>query len=281
MTTTRIQTGILKGCDLEERTPDQLQQLAEPAHVTELKGASFYNQKLGRAVYRGVKFSECGFARSVFEHVGFYKCTFSRVDFTRSKFVNCFFFRCDFVDCDPYYVSFENTEIDPASFKRCYQRDSDWNKALVLFSELRRSLLAYGEGRLSRASDYYFRTWQRRRLQHLWRSKQRSGFGPWFSNVCIWLLTGYGERPAYLLVWATLLISIFAGIYMTIFPLAVSGPEPGFINFWYLSFRVFFGRAFSGDFQTASLFLVQVGEFGCGLVLMALLIASVTRKLLP
>jgi hypothetical protein len=281
MATIRINKGILKGLDLEDMTGEQLQRMAEPAHATELTRSSFYKGKLGRAVYRGMLFSECGFAWSEFQHVSFYKCKFRRVDLTRSKFVNCFFFKCEFDDCDPYYASFENTEIDPASFGKCYHRHGDWNKALVLFSELRRSLQAYGEGRLSRAADYYFRTWQRRRLQHLWKTKQRSGFSPWFWNVCIWLLTGYGERPAYLSLWAGGVISLLALVYMRLFPYSVTSPKYGYADFWYLSFRVFFGRAFSDGLQTLSLFIVQLGEFGCGLLLIALLIASVTRKLSP
>jgi hypothetical protein len=281
MTTIRIEKGILKGLELEDYTSERLESMAEPAHATEITRISFYKKNLGRSVYRGMFFSECSFAKSEFRHVSFYKCTFHKVDFTRTKFLRCFFFKCKFDECDPYYAHFEDTEVDPTSFARCYRRDSDWNKALVLFSELRRSLDAYGEGRLSRAADFYFRTWQRRRLQHLWKDKQQSGFLPWFWNVCVWLLTGYGERPAYLSLWAVGIISIFAFLYKASFPYSVTSPKYGYADFWYFSFRIFVGRGFSSDLQTLSLFLVQLGEFGCGLLLVALLIASVTRKLSP
>lgn len=246
-----------------------------------LTRSAFYKQKLEHAVYRGMTFSECSFAKSIFQHVGFYKCSFTRVDLTRTKFVSCTFFKCDFEDCDPYYASFENTEVDPTAFKRCYSLDADWNKALVLFSELRRSLQLYGEGGLSRTADYYFRTWHRRRLRDLWRRKQMSGFWAWFRSVLLWLLTGYGEKPHYLSVWALGLISTLALLYMKCFPYAVSSPKYGYADFWYLSFRVFFGRGLSGDLQTVGLFAVQLGEFVCGLILVALLIGSVTRKLSP
>jgi Pentapeptide repeats (9 copies) len=281
MGTIQIDKGMLKGLALESCTSEQLQSMADPAHTAEIIRFTFYKGEVGRAVYRGVLFFECGFAKSVFHHVSFYKCRFHRVDLVRTRFKNCFFFKCEFEDCDPYYAQFEDTEIDPASFAKCYRRNSDWNKALVLFSGLRRSLEAYGEGRLSRAADYYFRTWQRRRLQYLWKSKQRSGFVPWFWNVCIWLLTGYGERPAYLSLWAAGIISLLAVIYEEFFPYAVADPKHGYADFWYLSFRVFFGSGFATNLQTLCLFAVQLGEFACGLSLVALLIASITRKLSP
>jgi hypothetical protein len=281
MATVHIDKGLLKGLDLEEYTGDQLLRLAEPAHATLLKRGSFYRNKLGRAVYRGMIFSECSFAQSVLEHVSFYKCKFKSVDLTRTKFVNCFFFGCEFENCDPYYATFENTEVNPTSFKNCYHVDSDWNKALVLFSELRRSLLASGDGRLSRTADYYFRSWQRRRLHHLWKIKQMSGFFPWFWNLCLWLLTGYGERPAYLLFWALGVISAIAMVYTKFFPFVVTAPKHSYLDFWYFSFQVFFGKWLSASLQTTGLFIVQLFEFGCGLVLIALLIASVTRKLSP
>jgi hypothetical protein len=213
-----IQSGILKNLTLDVYTKERLEGLAEPSDPNSIRRASFYRGELGRAVYRGVTFSECGFGQSVFKHVSFYKCRFYKVDFTRTKFENCFFFKCDFQNCDPYYASFENSEIDPASFKECYVIDSDWNKAVVLFSELRRSLAAYGEGSLSRSADYYFRTWHRRRLRHLWMKKQMSGPLPWLRSVCLWLLTGYGEMPGNLAFWAVLVISALAAVYMKWFP---------------------------------------------------------------
>jgi hypothetical protein len=281
MEKTTIQSGILKDLSLDVYTKEKLAALAEPGHSNAINRASFYRGELDHAVYRKVAFSECGFGRSVFNRVSFYKCSFSKVDFTRTKFVNCLFFKCDFRGCDPYYASFENSEIDPASFKDCYHLDSDWNKALVLFSELRRSLFAYGEGSLSRTADYYFRVWHRRRLRSLWRDKQMSGPFPWLWSLGLWLLTGYGERPANLALWAALIISSLAAVYMKWFPFAVSNPKYGYADFWYQSFRVFFGRGFSGDIQTLGLFVVQIGEFACGLILIALLIGSATRKLSP
>jgi Pentapeptide repeats (9 copies) len=273
--------GMLKGLELDVLTPERLKGFAEPAQASKLQRGSFYKLELEHAVYRGVIFSECSFARSEFKRVSFYKCQFSKVDLTRSKFVNCLFFKCDFQNCDPYYASFRDTEVDPASLKKCYSLDTDWNKALLLFSELRRSLLTLGEGSLSRTADYYFRIWHRRRLHDLWKRKQMSGFFRWFWSLCLWLLTGYGERPGFLSLWAGGLISIWAIVYMKWFQYAVSNPHYGYLDFWYLSFRVFFGRAFTGDLQSSSLFITQIGEFASGLLLVALLIASVTRKLSP
>lgn len=281
MAMVHVLTGILKGLDLEECTSERLKQKAEPAHETTLKRLSFYRNELGRAVYRGVVFSECSFAKSTFERVSFYKCTFSKVDMVRTRFVRCFFFKCEFHNCDPYYASFENTEIDPSSFRNCYQLDDDWNKAVILFAELRKSFMESADGRLSRKADYYFRAWKRRRLYHLWRTKQMSGFLPWFWDFGIWLVTGYGERPVYLAGWASVVICFFAAIYMKFFSKGLPAPAHQVADYFYLSFRVFFGQGFSGYLQSVGLFWVELGEFFCGLVLIALLIGTVTRRVAP
>jgi len=94
-------------------------------------------------------------------------------------------------------------------------------------------------------------------------------------------LTGYGERPAYLFIWALGIISTVAVVYAEWFPFVVPAPKHGYADFWYLSSQVFFGKGLSVTFQTIGLSIVQLGEFGCGLVLIALLIASITRKLSP
>jgi hypothetical protein len=234
-----------------------------------------------RAVFRGVAFSECGFGKSTFEGVSFYRCRFLKVDFTRSTFVRCFFFDCVFENCDPYYASFQNTEVEPSSFKRCYPSDTDWNKAIVLFAELRRSFLADANGRLSRRADYYFRISQRRRLKYLWWTKQISGFSPWLRSFALWLLTGYGERPEWLAAWSAAVIGFFASIYEIRFPYALANPSCSYTDYLYLSFRLFFAQGFSEHLQGGGLFTAQVVELSCGLVLIALFIASVTRKLAP
>jgi hypothetical protein len=153
-----------------------------------------------------------------------------------------------------YYPTFTETEVDPASFRNSFQSHEEWNKALILFAELRRSLRALGESRLSRKADYFFRVWHRRRLFHRWKLKR---------------------------IWALLVITIGAVIYDKWLPQALATPHTRFLDFWYYSFKVFFAQGLAGDFQTAILMLVQVGEFLTGLVLVALLIGSIARKLSP
>ena len=148
--------GILAGLNLQELTEQDLRKLSQSPSRTELARASFYKGNLSNATFQGITFKECSFARVTFEKLNFSRCKFIRVDLTRAIFKDCFFSDTTFVACDPYYMSVERTEIDPSSFKKCFALHTEWNKALLLFSNLRRSLKELGETRSSRTAEYYF-----------------------------------------------------------------------------------------------------------------------------
>jgi hypothetical protein len=276
-----VPKGILVGKELRELTSEDLRALAQSSARIGLSQGSFYKGALANAVFQGITFRECNFARVTFDHVTFSRCKFIRVDLTRAIFKNCFFSDTTFAESDPYNTFFEATEIDPSSFKKCFVQHADWNKALLLFSGLRRSLKEMGETRSSRTAEYYFRVWQRRRLFHRWRFKKISGFVAWFWSLCLGALTGYGERPFYLAVWAFGLITALSVIYMTWLPNALDSASHHFTEYWYYSFKVFFAQGLGAGFQSTSLSVAQMGEFLCGLVMVALLIGSIARKLSP
>jgi Pentapeptide repeats (9 copies) len=273
--------GKLAGVQLREITESELRALSQSANRTAIAGVSYYKGTLKRAVFQGIQFSESNFARVQFENVAFSRCEFRKVDFTRAAFKDCSFSDCRFINCDPYYVSFERTEIDPSVFKDCFTSHDEWNKALILFSNLQVQLRAAGETRFSRIAEYYFRIWQRRRLFHRWKFKRIAGFGSWFWSLCIAAFTGYGERPIYLAGWAFVVITAMSEIYMRWMPYAITGPNHRFVEYWYYSFKMFFAQGFSREFQSVQLSAAQMSEFVLGLVMVALLIGSVARKLSP
>jgi hypothetical protein len=277
----QIEKGKLAGHSLKELTERELREFAHSALATEMKGCSFYKGQLEKVSFDGVSFIECNFARVSFTRVRFRNCTFERVDLTRAHFRDCVLVDCVFSDSDPYYAIFESTEVEASAFRRCYVSLSEWNKAVVLFAHLRKALEEYGETRASRAAEYYFRVWQRRRLYHRWRFKRFTGFGPWLWSLCIGALTGYGERPIYLGGWALGIVTSWAQIYRAFFSFALPSPGRGFMEFWYYSFKVFFARGPAADFQTSGLAIVQASEFLFGIIWVALLIGSVARKLSP
>jgi hypothetical protein len=276
-----ITKGILAGLNLQELAEADLRTLSQSPVRTELALASFYKGNLNSATFQGITFKECSFARVAFEKTNFSRCKFIRVDLTRASFKDCFFSDTTFFDCDPYYTSFERTEIDPSAFKNCFGAHAEWNKALLLFSNLRRSLKEMGETRSSRTAEYYFRVWQRRRLFHRWHFKRISGFGAWFGSLCLGALTGYGERPVYLAGWAFGVITTLSVIYMKWLPYALDTVNQRFRDYWYYSFKVFFAQGLSAGFQSVPLSVVQVAEFLSGLVMVSLLIGSIARKLSP
>ena len=281
MAEVKITKGILNGLSLKELNEIELQKIAQSSARTDVSQSSFYKGTLSNATFQGITFRQCGFARATFNKITFSRCKFIQVDFTRAVFKDCFFSDSAFVECDPYYASFEQTEVDPSSFKKCFRTHAEWNKALILFSKLRLSLRELGENRSSRSAEYYFRVWQRRRLYHRWQFKRVSGFGSWFSSLLLGSFTGYGERPAYLAGWALAAITAFSVVYMRCLPYALERTSRGFWDYWYYSFKVFFAQGLSNGFQSMPLSVTQVVEFGTGLVTVALLIGSVSRKLSP
>jgi hypothetical protein len=275
----KIEKGILAGKELARWAQADLLRFATSDRTnTNLENVSCYQEKITRITFRSVNFRYCNFARAEFESVVFRKCTFFQVDFTRAVFKKCIFSDCKFVDSDPYYAQFPQTVIPAASFKRCY-KFKDLNKALVLFSQLKQDLEAEGNHRASRAADYYYRRWERALLYHRWRAREISGMWSWLWSLFIGSLTGYGERPQYLLFWVTALITVSALIYRGAFPGCVSPADHKLLGYWYFSFKVFCGKGFTSEAVSQGLVVSQVTEFSLGLVFLAMLVASVTRKL--
>jgi hypothetical protein len=68
---------------------------------------------------------------------------------------------------------------------------------------------------------------------------------------------------------------------MKYLPDAIATPTPRYLDYLFYSFRVFFGQGLAPAFQSASLLGLQVSEFVSGLIMVALLIGSITRKLSP
>lgn len=278
MATPKITTGILKGEELQEKSEEDLRRLASSdAHA--LDHISFYKQTLRHTTFRGVTFETCGFAKSLFESVTFRKCTFKRVDLIRSRFINCYFSDCQFLNCDPYYASFKRSVIDAAAFKKCYDSEVDVRKGLLLFSRLRRDLLGAGDSRRSRAAEYYYRTWERKLLYSRWRSSGKSGATPWALSLTLGWLTGYGERPIYVVAWIFALITVMGAVYRKFFPFSTPPANYGFWSYWYFSFKIFCAKGFTNDVMSAGLLTCQVTEFMVGILFLALLVGSVTRKL--
>ena len=278
MASVQLTTGLLVGKTLHVWDANALVNAADSNHG-KIEDVSFYRGELQRKTLRGIAFGNCNFARSRFERVTFRKCTFTKVDFTRTTFVECSFSECRFVDCDPYNARFIRCVVDPSEFEKCYTEDSLWNKALILFANLRRGLESAGNGRMARVAEYHYRVWERRRLYWLWRVHETSGFWPWFRSLLVSILTGYGERPVYVGTWMLVLISAMAEIYRRWFPYVVSNGNAALGDYWYFSFKVFCAQGFAGEFVTTGLLCCQVTEFALGLILIALLVGSVTRKL--
>jgi Pentapeptide repeats (9 copies) len=232
MGTIQLPTGLLAGRNLQVWQPDALADIADSLQ-TKVENVSVYRGELRRRkTFRGVAFENCNFARTRFEGITFRKCSFTRVDLTRSIFVECSFSECNFVDCDPYNARFIRCVVDPSEFKNCYREDSLWNKALILFANLRSGLEKAGNGRMARVAEYHYRVWERRRLYWLWDVHGTSGAWPWFRSLCVAVLTGYGERPAYLGGWMLALITVMAVVYRTCLPYAVTSANPGIEDYW-------------------------------------------------
>jgi hypothetical protein len=274
-----VPSGFLKGETLQPWDAAKLEDFADSNERKKLEDISFYRDKLERKTFRGVTFRNCNFARTRFERITFRRCKFTRVDLTKCVFTGCSFSECDFTNCDPYNATFEGCAVDPAQFKNCYVGDDLYNKALILFANLRRSLESSGDGRMARAAQYYYRVWDRRRLYALWRKSEAGGALPWLRSLIVAAVTGYGERPELIGAWMIMLVTVMSLVYRYAFAGFVPRPSGGFGDFWYFSLKVFCAQGFDSRFSTTGLLACQVAEFALGLVLISLFVGSVTRKL--
>ena len=279
------QQGLLQGLTLDVWGAAEL---AAAGKRTEIQLVSFYRQRLdgGRPgiSFRGVTFRRCGFGHSIFSNISFINCRFEEVDLTRSQFRNCLFSSCKFINSDPYYALFPHSDIDPSSFAGtyratgCYTKSRDYNKATLLFSNLRASLIRRGDVRKAKRAEYYLRVWERKKLWvYSWKRKDHGKF-VWLQSLFLGSLNGYGERPQYTLVRMIAVITLFAAAYRHLFATAITTGQ-GYLDDWYFSFRVFFAQAFGPQLPAPRLLLCQGVEFGFGLILVAVFIGSAARKL--
>jgi hypothetical protein len=132
---------------------------------------------------------------------------------------------------------------------------------------------------MARAAEYYYRVWERRRLYHLWKTKETSGFWPYCRSCVVAILTGYGEQPIYIGGWIIFLITAMGFVYQRWFPGAVGTKEAKFADYWFFSFKLFCAQGLTSMSVSRGFVACQVLEVAIGLVLVALLVGSVTRKL--
>jgi uncharacterized protein YjbI with pentapeptide repeats len=87
---------------------------------------NFHDKKgQGQAEIKRLSFRNCVFKRSImgtceYVKVRFIRCQFERCDFSDAEFVQCVFDDCEFIGCTGERVSFDRTEIDPATFLAGY-----------------------------------------------------------------------------------------------------------------------------------------------------------------
>jgi len=177
---------------------------------------------------------ECDFSYSVFVNCYFRGAKFRGCNFTGCKFYECNFRSASIVDCKLLYTKWKETFI---------QKDivlanlpSYPNVAQELLINLRMNAASIGEYDDARAYLYESESLSRDHLR-----KIVTGYSDYYKKYRLWdrvraLFTlggsyverffwGYGERPLTLLVSATVIISIFAVIYLAKMPLSF-----GFIN---------------------------------------------------
>lgn len=143
------------------------------------------------------------------------------------------------------------------------------------------------QGHNKAASEFFFKEMNTRRKQYLTRFREISGVKSrlvllvrWFSNATLGLVSGYGERPSYVITNSAVVIALFSGVYWVFsYPASATGILGSeHLIFSIQSFVTLIFGPTPGDALPVVQFLSAL-EGLIGAFLIALLVFTLTRSI--
>lgn len=214
-------------------------------------------------------------ADSLFEYIIFDRTKFEEFNFNEHQ---------EFLK--PSWQLHTTTGATPASQLEQQPHDTESLNALEATYN-RAKIGAKDVGHNKAASEFFFKEMSTRRQQYLrrfWTSSEWRKKGVllarWFSNGTIGLITGYGERPSYVIGTSMLVIPVFSALYWA---LPTEPPTSGVLGVEYLilsiqSFVTLIIGSAPTNSSAAFQFLSAVEAF-IGAFLIALLVFTLTRSI--
>ena len=142
---------------------------------------------------KNVTFKECVFSHQLIENITFLGCTFIKCQFNGAQIKNSELHKCKFEDSCLYKTNFENTYVDPNSFKFTDDWRKYWSNVNAwLFQNLYRNSKNMHQEKFAMHADNKFLFY--RRYEHLYgKTPSKAKFIKGF--LFDWLLgNGYGIK---------------------------------------------------------------------------------------
>jgi hypothetical protein len=191
-------------------------------------GLVLAGQQLTHAVFVGIGLKAAKFTNVDFSHSTFVRCYFRNAELRGCNFTGCRFVECDFpgaalINCQLQYSEWRDTSIDSRQILSNLPEGPNIASRLLEF--LRANSLARGDGPEARrylfaamrcSREHYYRVAFAQASYY--RDKYRGflrirGALRWIGLLLERLLWGYGESPALMFFWASILILGFAAYY--------------------------------------------------------------------
>lgn len=158
-------------------------------------------------------FENVSFSKTTIEEVVFRDCSFTDCLFIGSSFIKCEFRSCTFSGCNPHKVAFENSYVDPNSFKKLLNYREHTNIGLHLFNQLEQNARKQEQYPFIASAAYLFKKWNRYHLNWTWHKKY-IGFWrwlvKWLPDFIYDLVAGYGWKIQKFIISSIVLVIIIA-----------------------------------------------------------------------
>lgn len=226
--------------------------------------------------FKGARLIDCNLSQAVFV-----ECYFRRAVFQNCDIVNAKFEKSDFSN-----ARFEESRLDFASFKECeialsairFRDDAPPQALARICRNLKLNAMQMGHFADAGELTYLEKTYERRVLHHqAFAGNQPGALGRWLGSLVMNWTWGYGEKPLRLALAMAANIFVFGTLQYGLNAI----PGKGWWEHVYFSGITFLTIGYGDLVPLGALArLVSVLEGAAGILIIGLLIASATKKIM-
>jgi Ion channel/Pentapeptide repeats (9 copies) len=199
----------------------------------------------------------------------FENCSFEDCILMNTEFIECQFHSCKFISCNPYYMKFNNTYINPQVFTKMLNPQSHSNIGVILFQNLLANSASMHQPEFTTTAEFHFWKWKRYQIEYEINQIEKDDIKKntieedelkiikrnlriqWYKNFLYQWILGYGVQLRYFITFSIIVFIIFTGVNYL---------------FWnYFSFNGNYKHIETGDLITPAYFTtVTIATLGYG-----------------